>query len=122
MRETELGSAIDYWGGASPDGYAWWTGEVDMVAYQSLCLQLQMCKPSSMHALISFTWISTQLFPDYSKHKVYLRWLPLLEDFSVCGAISWGSAVLNDLYMSLYFVSMIQTSLFSEHNELLHVL
>jgi len=33
---------------------------------------------------------STQLFSDYSKNKVYLRWLPLLEDFDVCGAMSWG--------------------------------
>jgi len=31
--------------------------------------------------------IDTQLFPDYSKNKVYLRWLPLFEDFDVCGVM-----------------------------------
>jgi len=66
--------------------------------------------------------IDTQLFPDYSKNKVYLRWLPLLEDFDVCEAMSWGNAVLAYLYRSLYSISMMQTSLFSEHGELLHVL
>ena len=42
--------------------------------------------------------IGTQLFSDYSKNKVYLRWLPLLEYFDVYGAMSWGSVVLMYLY------------------------
>ena len=33
--------------------------------------------------------IDTQLFSDYSKNKVFLDWLPILEDFDVCGAMSW---------------------------------
>jgi len=69
-----------------------------------------------------FHMIGTQLFPDYSKNKVYLRWLPLLEDFDICGAMSWGSAILAYLYRSLYSVSMMQSFLFSEHSELLQVL
>jgi len=34
--------------------------------------------------------IGTQLFLDYSKNKIYLRWLPLSEDFDICGAMSMG--------------------------------
>ena len=66
--------------------------------------------------------IFTQLFLDYSKKKVYVRWVTLLEDFDICGAMSWGSVVLTYLYRFLYSVSIMQTSLFGEHNELLQVL
>ena len=62
--------------------------------------------------------ISTQLFSDYSKNKVYRRWLPLLEDFDVCGAMSWGSIVPAYLYRPLYSIFMMQTTL----SELLQVL
>ena len=48
------------------------------------------------------------LFSDYSTNKVYFRWLPLLEDFDACDALSWGGAVLVVLYRSLYKVSMIR--------------
>ena len=69
-----------------------------------------------------FHMIDTQLFLNYSKNKVYLRWLPLLKDFDVCGAMSWGSDVLAYMYRSFYLVSMMQTSLFIGHNKLLQVL
>ena len=46
--------------------------------------------------------IGTTLFLDYSTNMVYLRWLPLLEDFDVYGAMSWGSIVLAFLYRELY--------------------
>ena len=59
------------------------------------------------HALI-FHLIDTQLFPDYSTNKVYIRWLPLLEEFDACGA--------------LYKVFMMRTSQFSGHSTLLQVL
>ena len=59
--------------------------------------------------------IGTQLFSDYTKNKVYLRWLPLLEDFDVCSTMLLANAVLAYLYMSLYSISMMQTSLFSGH-------
>jgi len=66
--------------------------------------------------------ISTQLFPDYSTNKVYIRWLPLLKDFDACGDLSWGSAVLALLHMSLYKVSMMRTSQFSMRSTLLQVI
>ena len=44
----------------------------------------------------------TRLFLDTTTNKVHLRWLPLLEDLDVCGAMSWGSTVLAYLYMVLY--------------------
>jgi len=69
------------------------------------------------HAYI-FHLIDTQMFLDYSTNKVYLRWLPLLEDFDACGALSWGRAMLAVLYRSLYKVSMMQTSQFSGHSTL----
>ncbi|XP_020245112.1 serine/threonine-protein phosphatase 7 long form homolog [Asparagus officinalis] len=52
--------------------------------------------------------IGTLLFPDSSKHKVHLRWLPLLEDFDVCGTLSWGSAVLAYLYREMSKVALMQ--------------
>ena len=47
-----------------------------------------------------FHMIITQLFSDYSKNKVYIRWLPLLEDFNVCDTMLWNSVVLDYLYSS----------------------
>jgi len=56
-------------------------------------------------------------------HGVWpLRWLPLLEDFDACGAMSWGRAVLAFLYRELYKVAMMQTIQFQGHNTLLQVI
>ncbi|XP_020272096.1 serine/threonine-protein phosphatase 7 long form homolog [Asparagus officinalis] len=52
--------------------------------------------------------IGTLLFPDSSKHKVHLRWLPLIEDFDMCGTLSWGSAVLAYLYREMSKVALMQ--------------
>ena len=41
------------------------------------------------------------LMLDRSGHKVYLMYLPLLEDFHEAGQYSWGSAVLVHLYREL---------------------
>ena len=41
------------------------------------------------------------LFPDHSGRYVHLKYLPFLEDFDVCGTLSWGSAVLSYLYREL---------------------
>ncbi|QHO28448.1 uncharacterized protein DS421_7g216770 [Arachis hypogaea] len=41
------------------------------------------------------------LMTDKSNNLVHLRWLPLLEDFGQCHALSWGSAVLAWTYQSL---------------------
>ncbi|XP_020253137.1 serine/threonine-protein phosphatase 7 long form homolog isoform X1 [Asparagus officinalis] len=56
--------------------------------------------------------IGCVLFPDASKTLVHARWLPLLEDFGVCGALSWGSAVLAYLYRELSRVSLMQNKEF----------
>ncbi|RYQ98518.1 hypothetical protein Ahy_B07g086248 [Arachis hypogaea] len=42
------------------------------------------------------------LFPDASDSRVYIRWLPLLEDLDACGRLSWGSAVLAWLYRHMF--------------------
>ena len=65
--------------------------------------------------------ISTEFFPDYFTYKVYIRWLPLLEDFDICGDLSWGGMVQIVLYRSLYKVFMMRTSQFSGHSALLQV-
>ncbi|XP_020271966.1 serine/threonine-protein phosphatase 7 long form homolog [Asparagus officinalis] len=56
--------------------------------------------------------IGCVLFPDASKTLVHARWLSLLEDFDVCGALSWGSAVLAYLYRELSRVSLMQNKEF----------
>ena len=38
--------------------------------------------------------IGSMIFPDKSDNLVHLMWLPLLEDFELCGSYSWGSACL----------------------------
>ena len=66
--------------------------------------------------------IDTTLFLDYFTNKVYLRWLPLLEDFDACGAMSWGHVVLAFLYMELYKVSTMRISEFCGRGTLLQVI
>ncbi|KAI4384300.1 hypothetical protein MLD38_002473 [Melastoma candidum] len=45
--------------------------------------------------------IGSMIFPDKSDNLVHLMWLPLLEDFELCGSYSWGSACLAWLYRQL---------------------
>jgi len=66
--------------------------------------------------------ISTTLFSDYFTNKVYLIWLPFLEDFDACGAMSWGHVVLAFLYMELYKVSTMRISEFCGRGTLLQVI
>ncbi|XP_020259045.1 protein MAIN-LIKE 1-like [Asparagus officinalis] len=56
--------------------------------------------------------IGCMLFSDASKTLVHARWLPLLQDFGVCSALSWGSAVLAYLYRELGRVSLMQNKEF----------
>ncbi|XP_020267084.1 serine/threonine-protein phosphatase 7 long form homolog [Asparagus officinalis] len=56
--------------------------------------------------------IGCMLFPNASKTLVHARWLPLIEDFSVCGGRSWGTAVLAYLYRELGRVSLMQNKEF----------
>ncbi|RYR51926.1 hypothetical protein Ahy_A06g026870 [Arachis hypogaea] len=39
------------------------------------------------------------LFPDASDSRVYIRWLPMLEDLDACGRLSWGLAVLSWMWV-----------------------
>jgi len=52
----------------------------------------------------------TCLFSDTTTNKVHLRWLLNLDDLDVCGAMSWGNAVLAYLYMVLYKTSTMGTT------------
>ncbi|RYR77739.1 hypothetical protein Ahy_A01g002329 [Arachis hypogaea] len=45
-----------------------------------------------------------------SVHKVYIRWLPLLEDFERCHSLPWGSVVLVWTYHSLCSVAHRSTN------------
>ncbi|RYR45989.1 hypothetical protein Ahy_A07g031760 isoform B [Arachis hypogaea] len=38
--------------------------------------------------------IGWYLLTDKSNNLVHIRWLPLLQDFAECRALSWGSAML----------------------------
>jgi len=66
--------------------------------------------------------IDTTLFLDYLTNRVYLRWLPILEDFDACSDMSWGSIVLAFLYKELYKVSTMRTSQFHGNSTLLQVI
>ncbi|QHO17143.1 uncharacterized protein DS421_10g309670 [Arachis hypogaea] len=45
------------------------------------------------------------LLTDKSNNLVHVQWLPLLQDFEECRALSWGSAVLAWTYQSLCLVA-----------------
>ncbi|XP_027337444.1 protein MAIN-LIKE 2-like [Abrus precatorius] len=47
------------------------------------------------------------MLSDHSSSKVSVRYLPLLENFTVTDEYSWGSAVLRFLYRELYMVTNI---------------
>ncbi|MBA0628656.1 hypothetical protein Godav_023339 [Gossypium davidsonii] len=40
--------------------------------------------------------------PDLSRNLVHLRWLLKLVDFRAVGELSWGSIVLETLYLEMY--------------------
>ncbi|QHO49067.1 uncharacterized protein DS421_1g10740 [Arachis hypogaea] len=54
--------------------------------------------------------IRAYLMTDKSSNLVYLRWLPLLQDFERCRGLSWGPAVLTWTYHSLCSVAHQDTT------------
>ncbi|MBA0779927.1 hypothetical protein Gotri_004097, partial [Gossypium trilobum] len=46
--------------------------------------------------------IGGYLMPDLSRNLVHMRWLLKLVDFRAVGELSWGSTVLETLYLEMY--------------------
>ena len=82
------GECADWWAWCLPDDNTRWTGEADIVAWAVYFASNYIVEAQQHARAYILHMIGTQLFPDYSKNKVYLRWLSLLEDFDVCGAMS----------------------------------
>jgi len=85
-----------------------WSIDVDMAPRVVPRGSINRCTSPAAFSYI-FNMIGTTFFPDYSTNMVYLRLLPLFEDFDACGTMSWGSVVILFFYRKLYKVFTTRT-------------